>query len=118
MTLDLNARRAALTESGAASMPVELGVDDAGAPLVWTFSTEMPIDVIDLLNMGDMLGVLRLMLPADQVDGFAAQHPSMQEVAKIVEAISGVALGNLQASTPSSATTGKPSRPTSNVSTG
>lgn len=116
MSLDLNARRAALAESGETSMPVELGVDETGAPLVWKFSTEMPITVVELLNAGDMLGVLRSMLPADQVVAFTAQNPSMQEIAEIVTAISGVAVGNLRASTRSLATTGNVLRPTSNVS--
>lgn len=117
MTLDLNARRAALAESGEAAMPVVLGNAPDGTPLTWTFSTEMPINAVELLNLGDMMGVLRLLLPPDQVDAFSAQRPSMQEVSEIVTAISGVAVGNLQASTASSANTGKPSRPTSNAST-
>jgi len=98
--LNLNARRAALREAGAA-FPVELGHDEAGNPLVWHIASELPVDSIAMLQRGDLVEVLQLLLPADELEGFLAQHPSIQEVGEIVTQLSNVTVGNLRASSPS-----------------
>lgn len=100
-TLNLNARRAALREAGAA-YPVELGyAEDGTTPLVWHLSAELPVDSLAMLHRGELLEVLQQLLPADELEGFMAQHPSIQEVGEIVTALSNVTVGNLRASRPS-----------------
>lgn len=106
--LDLDAKR--LARQHAVPTQLRLGGKD------FTLPAELPLEVGELANANDLMGVMKLLIPADQWDDFLAARPTMNDVLDIVGHYTDE-LGESAASIASSAATGQLSRQTSAGST-
>lgn len=111
--VNLDAKRAARAEARGENPIVTLGGRD------FELVGEMPLALVEKLTSGDMGGAVELLLAnADDIDDFMANRPTVKDLEVIAEIYGAGGLGESSASTPSSKSTGKQSRPTSNGSTG
>lgn len=110
--LDLNAKRAERAAKRAEPFTVDLNGE--GFELV----PELPLALGDPEKFADLQAVVRLILanPDTDFDRFLAAGPTVDDVVEIAS-FYGVTLGESLASMQSSASTGAPSKPTSNAST-
>jgi hypothetical protein len=110
--VNLDAKRAARAEARGENPIVTLGGRE------FELVGEMPLALVEKLTSGDMAGAVELLLAdADDIDEFMANRPTVKDLEAIAEIYSAGGLGESSASTRSSTSTGKPSRPTSNGST-
>jgi len=110
-TLNLNAKRAERAAKRGEPMTIQIG--DETFELV----PELPLAAGEFANSADISGAMKLLLAHEEDwPRFMALTPTMNDVLDIVEYF-GAQLGESQASTRSSVTTGTPSRPTSSGST-
>jgi hypothetical protein len=115
--VDLNARRAARTEAENTPHEVVLGVDEDGKEQVFKLKPSLPLEITDLLNVGQFRQAMELLLvdPADWRRMCAAGVDADDLLAMID--LYGVVLGESQASGSSSTSGGRSSRPTSPTTT-
>lgn len=110
-TLDLDARRkAAMAEANREHLIVTLDEQQFRLPV------ELPLAFAHYLSTMDIFKAARCLVGADDAQRFIDANPSVEDMEAIVEAY-GVDLGESSASTPSSGSTGKKSKPTSSGTT-
>jgi len=112
MILDLNAKRAARAQQRGEGMQIMLG--DETFDLV----DELPIEIGEMANNGEMWSAFRVMLrdPDTDWERLRKCRPSFNDILDVVEYF-GTSLGESVRSTETSATTGQPSKPTSTATT-
>jgi hypothetical protein len=110
--LDLNAKRAERAAKRGEPMTIEIANE------TFELVPELPLAAGEFANSSDIAGAMKMLLAHPDTDWprFMALTPTMNDVLDIVEYF-GAQLGESQASTRSSVTTGTPSRPTSPGST-
>jgi hypothetical protein len=105
--INLDAARAQRAEAGGYRYGVVLG----GEHFVFPAINEWPVEITNLLQAGDLVGALKLLLPERDHDRFFARHPTMGDMNELFESlgkVSGVGgLGNSPRSGRSSRSTRK-----------
>ena len=96
--IDLDARRAQRAEAREEDFTVKLGGEEFTFPPI----TEWPVELTELLQKGELMDALRLLLSDEQSPRFIAQHPTMGDLNDLFEALGNRAgvggLGNSSAS--------------------
>lgn len=106
--IDLDAKRRARHNRE----PVTLVLDGKAFAL----APELPLEAAEMAERNDLMGIVRMLVAAEQWEDFLAARPSMNDVVDLLQ-FYGEELGESVVSIASSPNNGQPSRPTSPATT-